>query len=121
MDAGFGCRDVGNVARVSARIGLRDIGYIDPEVGFGLRVTGIDQDFRVSTDELAGFFAVLRPGIHLHPLDPPWDTLQPLHIGKSESEFMFYPLHDPLQAATDPLRRRNIGHCHRVEESVRKV
>jgi hypothetical protein len=42
MDAGFGCRDVGNVARVSARIGLRDIGYIDPEVGFGLRVTGID-------------------------------------------------------------------------------
>ena len=37
------------------------------------------------------------------PLDPPWDPLHPLHVGKYESELRFYPLHYPLQAATEPL------------------
>jgi len=34
------------------------------------------------------------------PLDPPCD---PLHLGKTESELRFYPLHDPLQTATEAL------------------
>ena len=38
------------------------------------------------------------------PLDPPCDPLHPLRLGKTESELRFYPLHYPLQAATEPLR-----------------
>jgi len=37
------------------------------------------------------------------PLDPPCDPLHPLHLGKTESELRFYPLHDPLQTATEAL------------------
>jgi len=37
-------------------------------------------------------------------IDLPWDPLHPLHLGKYGSELRFYPLHDPLQAATETLQ-----------------
>src|SRR5689334_7324162 len=36
----------------------------------------------------------------------PCSPLDPLHLGKTESKSMFYPLHHPLQGATQPLQVR---------------